>query len=449
MNMEWVGLSALFGLIVGFWNHIREWLTRLRSYVIVTVVLDGELARAVSLYCWTKLRRSPFGDRRYAGIVCYVRPVKKYLAVAFEQIGGDRLVFWKGWKPLLYGGGSHPIPQGQGSFNSTEHFFYRLSFLRGTWNTDKLLLEAVDLYNARRTNSGTLDTPRFYVNRLFGKRPAMADDQNRMNRGSLEPSSNPPDLSLGDRRVLGWTTADIGPELYQGKPWHVLAYPANIMDHVEEARRWLSSRDWYQSRGIPWRLGWLLHSGPGTGKSSLVRAMAQELDLPIHVYDLTDMNNHQLSDYWRSSLNVAPLIVLLEDFDAIFKGRENRLGAQGGGLTYDCLLNVISGVESADGLFLIITTNNINDIDPAMGTHIDSHSTSSRPGRIDRVIQLPEHLSQEARYKVAYRILGECSVETLDAIVERGQNKTGAQFQDMCTRQALKTYWAKKTIGSN
>jgi len=45
------------------------------------------------------------------------------------------------------------------------------------------------------------------------------------------------------------------------------------------------------------------------------------------------------------------------------KGR----GALGPPLTFDCLLNCLDGVERADGIFTVITTNDLSKIDPALG----------------------------------------------------------------------------------
>ena len=36
-------------------------------------------------------------------------------------------------------------------------------------------------------------------------------------------------------------------------------------------------------------------------------------------------------------------------------------------LTFDCLLNCLDGVERTDGIFTIISTNDISKVDPALG----------------------------------------------------------------------------------
>ena len=64
-------------------------------------------------------------------------------------------------------------------------------------------------------------------------------------------------------------------------------------DHLlEDCREFLATEKWYVERGIPYRRGYLLHGIKGTGKSSLVVAIASELGLPIYMmhlsYEMTD-----------------------------------------------------------------------------------------------------------------------------------------------------------------
>lgn len=80
----------------------------------------------------------------------------------------------------------------------------------------------------------------------------------------------------------------------------------------------LTTPQWYADRGIPFRRGYLLHGVPGSGKSSLIHAIAGELMLDIYVVSLS---SSWISDSTLTTLMgrvPARCIVLLEDLDAAF-----------------------------------------------------------------------------------------------------------------------------------
>ena len=83
-------------------------------------------------------------------------------------------------------------------------------------------------------------------------------------------------------------------------------------------------KQWYADRGIPFRRGYLLYGVPGSGKSSLIHALAGELMLDIYVVSL--------SSSWINDSTLTTLmgrvpsrcIVLLEDLDAAFTRSVSR-----------------------------------------------------------------------------------------------------------------------------
>jgi SpoVK/Ycf46/Vps4 family AAA+-type ATPase len=133
-------------------------------------------------------------------------------------------------------------------------------------------------------------------------------------------------------------------------------------------------------------------------------------------------------------------------------GRENILGENGGGLSFDCLLNSISGVQNSDGVFLIVTTNHVEDLDPALGKprtdkKVNGSFISTRPGRIDRAFELPV-LDEVCRRKIAQRILKDYP-EYIEQTVKDCAGDSGAQFQEKCAQIALKNFWDRKDINES
>jgi hypothetical protein len=137
-----------------------------------------------------------------------------------------------------------------------------------------------------------------------------------------------------------------------------------------DMKDFLEAATWYADRGIPYRRGYLLHGEPGTGKSSLVMALAGTLKMPVYQVSLTEQT---LTDSTFTLLlnAVEPnSVVLLEDVDAAFCDRASR---ESSSLSFSGILNAIDGVAASEARILFMTTNHIEKLDPAL----------IRPGRVD------------------------------------------------------------------
>lgn len=144
----------------------------------------------------------------------------------------------------------------------------------------------------------------------------------------------------------------------------------------------MNNRETYISKGIPWRIGLMLHGPPGTGKSSLARALATHYNRPITVINIASLNDNTLLDIMNGISQNS--IVLMEDVDCVDStlDRSKADSAQRvsmSGVTLSTLLNVIDGVIAPEGRILIMTTNHIDKIDPAL----------TRPGRVDMSVEMP------------------------------------------------------------
>ncbi|KAL6413034.1 mitochondrial chaperone bcs1 [Ilyonectria robusta] len=84
------------------------------------------------------------------------------------------------------------------------------------------------------------------------------------------------------------------------------------------------SKDWYASRGVPYRRGYLFYGPPGTGKSSFCLALAGKLGLLIHTLSLQSSNMTDEGLSFLLSQPKGPCIVLLEDIDAIDFNRDSN-----------------------------------------------------------------------------------------------------------------------------
>lgn len=243
----------------------------------------------------------------------------------------------------------------------------------------------------------------------------MTDGGKKLEAGSADQDT--------DRRIfVDPTSRESGRSARRGLGAIVL--PGHLVDLAEEIRAWLVDEEWYASHDIPWRMGVLLHGMPGTGKTSFIRAIAEELDLPVHVLHLGQMKDEDLLHHWSEIMNDTPGIVLIEDIDTVFHGRDHVRGHYGN-LTFDTVLNCVSGVSVARGLLLFVTTNHLDLVDEAL---------RDREGRIDYVIEVGP-MGHGERVALARRILQDDAMADQVAI-ESGATSASA-FVEACRRRAI------------
>lgn len=148
---------------------------------------------------------------------------------------------------------------------------------------------------------------------------------------------------------------------------------------MEDIQTFQNSGDWYLSKGVPYRRGYLLYGPPGTGKTSFTQAIAGAMNLNICYLNLS--GDRIDDDGLNRALNDAPAssIILLEDIDGLFVEREAVNPSQEGRrVTFSGLLNALDGVRSQEGRILFMTTNHREKLDPAL----------LRPGRCDVQVEL-------------------------------------------------------------
>ena len=155
-------------------------------------------------------------------------------------------------------------------------------------------------------------------------------------------------------------------------------------DLINDARTFLESREWYEEMGIPHRRGYLLHGPPGCGKTSFCQVLAGLLKLDICILSLSErfMTDVGLASLLRDAPHRS--IILLEDVDSIFTHRNKKPDITSR-LTFSGFLNAIDGVSSQEGRITIMTTNCIDNLDPAL----------LRPGRCDVKVMISNASSEQ------------------------------------------------------
>ncbi|CAO2147518.1 unnamed protein product [Urochloa humidicola] len=179
------------------------------------------------------------------------------------------------------------------------------------------------------------------------------------------------------------------------------------MDHnkkveiMEDLKAFREAKEYHSRVGKAWKRGYLLHGPPGTGKSTMIGAMANFLGYDVYDLDLTSIkDNAELRKLFLDTTDKS--IIVIEDIDAIEvelttkrKGKDaseensdkpmvkievSDKTNDNGKVTLSGLLGFVDGLWSACGSerIFVFTTNHVDRLDPAL----------IRRGRMDRHIEM-------------------------------------------------------------
>ncbi|KAM3333610.1 hypothetical protein ACQJBY_028602 [Aegilops geniculata] len=210
--------------------------------------------------------------------------------------------------------------------------------------------------------------------------------------------SNKKDLSYHSRRDEVWSYIDFD---------HPTTFDTLVMDPakkqmiMDDLDDFSNSRDYYRRIGKAWKRGYLLHGPPGTGKSTMIAAMANYLKYDIYDIELTTLETN--SDLRKLFIETTgKSIIVIEDIDcsldltgsratmlplppayddaAAEAGYDKSRGKRHNILTLSGLLNFIDGLWSAHSgeRIIVFTTNHLDKLDPAL----------IRRGRMDMHIEM-------------------------------------------------------------
>lgn len=164
--------------------------------------------------------------------------------------------------------------------------------------------------------------------------------------------------------------------------------PARTMDSVflpidqkdriiADVQNFLDEEERYNRLSIPWHRGYMFHGPPGTGKSTVVKALANYFGLDLWYVGLSDLTSE--SSLLDLLSKVGPRsILLLEDIDTVKISQEQDQEDTKAKITSGSLLNALDGVSTPHGLITMMTTNRFDTLNEAL----------VRAGRMDCIEKL-------------------------------------------------------------
>ncbi|HLC65975.1 MAG TPA: AAA family ATPase [Candidatus Nanoarchaeia archaeon] len=190
----------------------------------------------------------------------------------------------------------------------------------------------------------------------------------------------------------------------------------------------------FQKVGIEPPKGVLLYGPPGTGKTLLAKAVASSTNstfIGVVASELVQKfigeGAKLVKEIFELAREKAPSIVFIDEIDALAATRM-EIGTSGErevNRTFMQLLSELDGFKPLDNVKIIGATNRKDILDPAI----------TRPGRLDRLIQVPIP-DKEGRYPIfnihSSRMKLDSGINVID-LVDLMENFSGAEIRAVCT----------------
>lgn len=193
----------------------------------------------------------------------------------------------------------------------------------------------------------------------------------------------------------------------------------------------------FDALGVAQPKGVLLYGPPGTGKTLLARAVAHHTDCTFIrvsgaelVQKYIGEGSRMVRELFVMAREAAPSIIFMDEIDSIGSSRlEGKNGDSEVQRTMLELLAQLDGFEASQSIKVVMATNRIDILDPAL----------LRPGRIDRKIEFP-HPSLTSRQEILSihsRKMNLTRGIDLHSIAEKMGNASGADCKAVCTEAGM------------
>lgn len=191
--------------------------------------------------------------------------------------------------------------------------------------------------------------------------------------------------------------------------------------------------------GVTQPKGVLLYGPPGTGKTLLARAVAYHSGCTFIRMSSSELvqkyigeGSRMVREIFLMAKNNAPSIVFMDEVDSV--GSTRNCSENGGGdsevqRTMLELLNQLDGFETQQNIKVMMATNRLDVLDPAL----------IRPGRIDRKIRIP-YPNNESRLEILkIHLKNVKTFQTIDLwkLSTNLKGASGAEIKAVCTEAGM------------
>jgi len=209
-------------------------------------------------------------------------------------------------------------------------------------------------------------------------------------------------------------------------------------DRLREMVEWPQKHpERFEKMGINAPKGILMYGLPGTGKTLLAKAVANESNSnfisikgPEVFSKYVGESEEAVREIFKKARQVAPCILFIDEIDSIAPRRGGRSSDSGvGDRVVNQLLTELDGIESLEGVTVIAATNRPDMIDPAI----------MRPGRIDRTmeVEIPELEARKKIFEVHTEDMPVSDDVDMGELAEKTEDHVGSDIESICREAGM------------
>ena len=227
--------------------------------------------------------------------------------------------------------------------------------------------------------------------------------------------------------------------------WDQVGGLKEVKERLKESIEWpLTKPEMFEHFGINPPRGIVLFGAPGTGKTLIAKAIANEAKAnfitikgPELISKWVGDSEKAVRELFKKAKQSSPSIIFLDEFESIAGVRRSNTGDGSDVMNrvVNQLLSSMDGVESMEGVIVVAATNRPEMIDPAL----------LRSGRFERVLHIPppdvDSIKAILKIHSEPMPLGKFKIEDL---APQLINYTGADIEAICREAALISMRAEK-----
>jgi proteasome regulatory subunit len=200
----------------------------------------------------------------------------------------------------------------------------------------------------------------------------------------------------------------------------------------------LDSPEMFDEVGIDPPSGILLHGPPGTGKTMLAKAVANQTDATFIkmagselVHKFIGEGSKLVRDLFETARENEPAVLFIDEIDAIASKRTDSKTSGDAEVqrTLMQLLSELDGFDDRGDVRIIAATNRFDMLDDAL----------LRPGRFDRLIEVPKPDvgGREQIFEIHSREMNTVDDVDFEALAEMAEDASGAEIEAVCTEAGM------------